>query len=105
MEKIEVKFMGTIDQASLYEIIKSDLENKRKDDPETMVPLYTYSIVVYGNIKDVEIDENNTVYLVVEKTTKQADICADGKFAYPLLNVDILVGVNKVAIYKYSLLS
>lgn len=104
MEKIEVKFMGTIDQVSLYEIIKADLENKRKDNPEAIIPLYTYSIVVYGNIKDVEIDENNTVYLVVEKTTKQ-DICADGKFAYPLLNVDILVGVNKVAIYKYTLLS
>ena len=104
MEKIEVKFMGTIDQLLLYEIIKDDLENKRKDNPEAVIPLFTYSIVVYGNIKDVEIDEHKSVYLVVEKTTKQ-DICADGKFAYLLLNVDLLANVNKVSIYKYTLLS
>lgn len=103
MERIEVRFMGTIDQDTLYKTIKDDLENRRKDNPEAVVPLYTYSIVLYGNIKDVEIDENNTVYLAVEKTTKK-DICSDGKFAYPILNIDLLVGVNKVAIYKYSLL-
>lgn len=94
--KFKVRFSGTIDQNTLYDLIKEDIENKHRISPD--IPVYIDSILVYGNLKSVNIDDHSTVTVIVDTKKESTDV--SDKDVYVLLNtLDRNTGNNIISKY------